>query len=84
MQYGSRVLIDAFTCHCQPVVFVSLKDPKHTFGYLHVGYGLPLVHGHEPPSIASTPTTEVDDEFIRIAAQSRQHGAEPFLTKFSI
>lgn len=44
----------------------------HTFGDLHLGDGLPLVHG-DKPSIILPPAAEIDDKFGWIISYRRKH-----------
>ena len=44
---------------------------------LHVGDGLPLVHGDEPPVLAAVaPAAEVDDQLARVAVEGGEDGVE--------
>lgn len=49
-----------------------------TFIDLHICNRLPFIHSHKP-SVVFPPTTEIDDKFILVAAQSSKHRVEPHL-----
>jgi hypothetical protein len=56
-----------------------------TFAHLHVGDGLPLVHGHEPALIAAVaPAAEVDDQLGLVAVQRGQDRVEARLREGAV
>lgn len=48
---------------------------------LHVGHGLPFVHGDPPGAIVPPPTAQVDDELALVAVQGSQDGVESLLAE---
>lgn len=57
-----------------------------TLVYLHVRYGLPLVHGDEPPrggagALLLPAAAQVDDQLVLVAVEGGEDGVEPGLAE---
>lgn len=63
---------------------IKKNKKTRTLRYLHVGYRLPFIHGHEPAIGAPTPATQVDDELLSVAAERGQHGVESILAELAV
>lgn len=51
---------------------------------LKIGDGLPLVHGHEPPSLSLPATAQVDDKLLLVAAEVSEDVVKPALAELAL